>query len=115
MDLLTVQEAASLLRLSRGAVYVLCSSGRLPHYRVGVGRGAIRISDGDLATFIEQCRQEPPDRAAAAAPSSPGPAPRQRWPHAGGFKHLRLRPVARRSLPPPEEGQSSDRGGRNAR
>jgi excisionase family DNA binding protein len=59
MDLLTVKEAAERLRLSQGAVYMLCENRKLPHLRLGVGRGVIRIRAADLAAFIETAKVEP--------------------------------------------------------
>ena len=54
--LLTVKEAAALVKLSIGAVYALCNSGTLPHHRLGQGRGAIRIDRVDLLRYVEECR-----------------------------------------------------------
>ncbi|WP_158264997.1 helix-turn-helix domain-containing protein [Blastopirellula marina] len=50
-DLLTVQEAATRLRLSARFVYRLCSNGELPHFRFG---SSIRIDPIEL----EQYKQE---------------------------------------------------------
>lgn len=52
MDLLTVADVAARLRCSRGLVYRLVAAGELPHYRVGGGRGGIRVSGGQLARFL---------------------------------------------------------------
>lgn len=54
--LLTVKEAAVLLRISPSLVYGLVDSGKLPASRLGKGRGAIRIKKSDLLTYIEECR-----------------------------------------------------------
>ena len=43
MKLLTVREAAERLGCSEALVYLLCSERRLPHVRLGTGRGTIRI------------------------------------------------------------------------
>ena len=40
---LLVSEAAKQLRCSEMTIYRLCRDGKLPHYRLGVGRGVIRI------------------------------------------------------------------------
>jgi len=59
--LLTVRDAARKLNCSRGCVYRLAASGRLPQIRVGIGRGTIRIRDRDLAMFVEdQCQPDKP-------------------------------------------------------
>ena len=53
-----VREAAQRLEVSTSIVYGLCAQGRLPHVRVGLGRGTIRISEDDLKSFLESCRPE---------------------------------------------------------
>jgi excisionase family DNA binding protein len=68
---MNVGEAAKRLEVSTSMVYALCSSGRLPHVRVGLGRGTIRISEDDLKAFLESCR-------------SAGPAPR------AALKHIKV-------------------------
>ncbi len=40
---LTVKEYATLFGVSAATVYAMCASGKLPHVRLGVGRGTIRI------------------------------------------------------------------------
>ena len=52
--LLTVKEAARLLKVSTATVYSLCESGRLPHVRISTH--AIRIFESDLGTYLEKCR-----------------------------------------------------------
>ncbi len=54
-----VREAAKRLEVSASIVYGLCAQGRLPHVRVGLGRGTIRISEDDVRSFLESCRPEP--------------------------------------------------------
>lgn len=51
--MLTVKQVAGRLGVSASQVYVLCASGKLPHHRFGVGRGAIRVTEEQLAAFIE--------------------------------------------------------------
>src|SRR5215510_3403815 len=63
--MLSVQEVAEQLRCSQALVYGLCAKGRLPHYRIGMGRGAIRILDEDLAAFLECCRSEQQTKSAS--------------------------------------------------
>jgi excisionase family DNA binding protein len=65
MKYLTVKEAAERLGCSAATIYELCAARRLPHTRVGLRRGVIRISEADLAAYlanrhIEQ--QQPPLR-----------------------------------------------------
>ncbi len=73
--LLTVAETADRLRCSRALVYQLCERGRLPHHRLGVGRGTIRVSESDIESYLEQSRVEAPP----LQPRAP-------------LKHLRLTP-----------------------
>jgi hypothetical protein len=37
-------------------VYLLCSERRLPHVRLGTGRGTIRIAEDDINEFVKNCR-----------------------------------------------------------
>jgi excisionase family DNA binding protein len=71
---MTVKEAAIRLEVSPGTVYALVSSGKLRCYRIGNGRGAIRIGEEHLSEFL---------KAAEPIPAPP-PAPKVR------LKHLRL-------------------------
>lgn len=59
---ISVKEAAVRLGVSPSLVYALCASGRLNHYRVGVGRGTIRIEEADLAA-VKQTVSGRPDAA----------------------------------------------------
>lgn len=71
---MTVKEAAVRLEVSSATIYAMIGSGKLRCYRIGNGRGVIRIGDEHLAEFL---------KAAEPAPAPP-PAPRVR------LKHLRL-------------------------
>jgi excisionase family DNA binding protein len=50
--LLTVKQAAKRLQVSRQMVYQLCAAKVLPHSRVGLGRGSIRVSEADLDAYL---------------------------------------------------------------
>jgi excisionase family DNA binding protein len=50
---MTVKQAADKLEVSQATVYALVASGRLRCYRVGMGRGCIRISDEHLAEYLK--------------------------------------------------------------
>ena len=80
MEMLTVQQVAELLKVSPSLVYQLVNSGRLPCYRIGGGRGAIRIRTNDMHDFLSQCRVDSHDVL------SPIPAPRK--PENRLFKNL---------------------------
>lgn len=58
--MLTVKEIAIRLKVSPGCVYALCACGRIPHLRLGIGRGAIRVVEADLQEFVELSRQRRP-------------------------------------------------------
>lgn len=68
LSLLTVKEAATLLRISSSLVYGLIESGRLPASRLGKGRGAIRIKKSDVAAYVEENRIQKPSEAASVRP-----------------------------------------------
>ncbi|HWB13417.1 MAG TPA: helix-turn-helix domain-containing protein [Gemmataceae bacterium] len=57
--LLTAKQAAARLNVSTTTIYALCNSGRLPHYRFGVGRGTLRFRQDDLEVFVEMSYVEP--------------------------------------------------------
>jgi excisionase family DNA binding protein len=57
---LTVKQVADRLCLSPSQIYVLCNSGKLPHHRFGVGRGAIRVTEEQLAEYVETSKFTPP-------------------------------------------------------
>ncbi len=78
MPLLTVGEVAERLNASRSFVYQLVESGRLVAHRIGTGRGAIRVSEEDLASFLEASRQ-----AVAGKNEAPEPPKRR-------LRHLRF-------------------------
>jgi excisionase family DNA binding protein len=59
---MTVREAANRLEVSVSMVYALCGSGRLPHTRIGLGRGTIRVSDEDIRAFLADCRKGKPSQ-----------------------------------------------------
>ncbi|MCC7423964.1 MAG: helix-turn-helix domain-containing protein [Planctomycetaceae bacterium] len=57
---LTVREVAKRLQVSASCVYQLIDMGKLPHFRIGVGRGVIRILEEDLNAYLSASRQAPP-------------------------------------------------------
>lgn len=58
---LSVSEAAHQLRCSTHTIYRLCENGKLPHYRIGDGRGVIRIRITDLGECQKIVRSLPAD------------------------------------------------------
>jgi excisionase family DNA binding protein len=66
--LLTVKEVASILRLSLTETYKLIQSRAISHFRVGPGRGAIRIDRGEIDLFLEKRRVGVPETKPVAVP-----------------------------------------------
>ena len=62
--MLTVADVAKKLCCSRSLIYALVGSGRLPHHRLGLGRGTIRVTEAQLEAFLE-------GTAVTPAPSQP--------------------------------------------
>jgi excisionase family DNA binding protein len=56
---LTAKQVAERLSLSRAQVHALIASGKLPCHRFGNGRGAIRVSEEQLAAFLEATKFKP--------------------------------------------------------
>lgn len=80
--MLTVKGIAQELGVSESLVYDWVATGELPHFRLGKKskRGAIRIADKDLESFLAKFR-----RGGASDPR-PSPLPKRRE-----FKHLDVR------------------------
>jgi excisionase family DNA binding protein len=70
---MTVRQAAAQLEVSPSLVYALVARGRIRHYRIGNGRGAIRIPDDAIGEFLKGAEVSPPP------PRRPS-----------GFRHVRL-------------------------
>lgn len=55
---LNVRDYAAAYGVSPATVYAMCSAGKLPHVRLGIGRGTIRISeDAVMQTYEQEKRQ----------------------------------------------------------
>ena len=54
--MLTVSQVAERLNVSQSIVYSLVDKGLIVCHRIGLGRGAIRISEEDLARYLKSCR-----------------------------------------------------------
>lgn len=99
--LLTPQEVAALLAVSRRTVQRLAESGELPHIRVG---SQLRFSAASLADW--QARRETGDRAASSAPAAERPVsarlPVQILPadYVPVFGHLAAAPAASKKRAP---------------
>lgn len=79
--LMTVAEVAARLQVSPSSVYLLIERGLLPHHRIGVRRGAIRITEADLTAYLIACREGVPHPQSLTPIDSPPPS---------GLKHLKL-------------------------
>jgi excisionase family DNA binding protein len=55
----TVKQVSERLGVSATLIYSLVSSGKLRCYRVGNGRGVIRISDEHVSAYLRETELEP--------------------------------------------------------
>jgi excisionase family DNA binding protein len=74
---MSVKAAAALLEVSVTTVYGLVAAGKLRCYRVGVGRGRIRIAETHINEYLGKAESAP----VPPAPASPPPS----------LRHIRLR------------------------
>lgn len=58
MKYLTVRQVAERLGVSRSVIYACIAAGRLPHIRVGLGRGTIRVKEGDVDEFEKAMKRD---------------------------------------------------------
>ena len=57
-----VPDVAKRLNCSISTVYGLVDAGKIAAYRIGIGRGALRIAEQDLEAFLESCRTQKAER-----------------------------------------------------
>lgn len=83
--MLTVKAAASIAGVCPGLVYIWVGSGKLAHYRLGRpgSRGAIRIAEEDLKTFLATLKREEAPKEAPPTPKVAREKPT--------FRHLNIR------------------------
>jgi len=74
--LLDIKQAAEVLSISTSLVYQLVESGQLRAFRVGTGRGILRIRIEDIQAYLDDCQIETAEE--------PMRAPRPK------LKHLRI-------------------------
>lgn len=89
--LLTADQVAELLAVHPRTVYELCAAGRLAHYRVGVGGGAIRITRDAVEAYL----------AASLVPASEGAPARPKGRRLPAPARQPLRVAPRHLRPPP--------------
>ena len=58
--MLTIRESAKYLRVSESTIRNAINGGRLRAYRIGAGRGTLRIREADLFEFLTSCEIEKP-------------------------------------------------------
>ena len=68
MNLLTVKEAAGMLKLSQSLIYGMVEAGELPHVKI---RSAIRFVEADLDAYISENRVTGDGRKPRRAPRRP--------------------------------------------
>jgi excisionase family DNA binding protein len=71
-----VRDVAERLEVSQATVYALIAHGKLKCSRIGLGRGVIRVSDDQLAAYLQAAEPVP-----VRAPAPPRPVK---------LRHLRL-------------------------
>ena len=81
MELLRVKQVAEIMNVTVGAVYALVNAKAIPHRRVGLSSGAIRIDRCDLDAYLAS-RMVPANADPKADPALP------RGRQYTGFKHL---------------------------
>jgi excisionase family DNA binding protein len=59
-NLLTVPEVARRLRVSNATIYAMTDSGKLKCYRIGNGKGTIRVSEDHLESMLNQRQDTTP-------------------------------------------------------
>lgn len=65
---LKIHEVAERLRISQACAYALVEAKELAHYRIGVGRGTIRVSEQQLSEYLERKKVEQGKATAQAPP-----------------------------------------------
>jgi excisionase family DNA binding protein len=75
-DYMSVKTAALYLGLNEKTLYQMLKAGKITHYRIGPGKGAIRFKPGDLDNFVESRRvpAKPSGEAAVQVVAAPRPA-----------------------------------------
>ena len=69
--LLTVKDVASRLNVSQSCIYQLVETGKIPHHRIGVGRGAIRFTEDDITEYLQNARELATHRGAQSPAGRP--------------------------------------------
>ncbi len=69
---MTVAEAAAALECSPKTIYAMCRKGRLRSYRVGAGKGHLRITECAIRDYLAS----PPTEAAEERKPARRPAPK---------------------------------------
>lgn len=72
-DLITADEVESMLKVGKGWAYR--NREKLPHIRIGSGKGSIRFSRSGIEAWLDQNMVHPEP---AAAPARSAPRPRAR-------------------------------------
>lgn len=75
--MLTVKQVAQRLNVSQSCIYQLVETGRIPHHRIGTGRGAIRFTEVNVEEYLAATEEH------GSAHFSPLSSQRQ-------LKHLKL-------------------------
>jgi excisionase family DNA binding protein len=104
VTLLKVTQAAVRLGVSVSTLYQLAAARKIPHFRVGTGRGGIRFSEEQITCYLNRCRVD----IAPAINSQPTIRPRQLK-----LKHVSLARAGSRAPDIDEHSASPAWRGRN--
>lgn len=69
--LLTLAQVKEILNVGMPALYAMLSSGELRGMQLSGGRRMWRVSEDDLAAYVERCYQETQERIAAGSVEVP--------------------------------------------
>ena len=89
MDRLTTEAAAAYLGLSVGAVYDLVYAGKVEFYRLGAGKGSLRIDRAELDRYLAASRIEVIPPTDDSTPTGQGHTIGQSFPNLRRFGYRR--------------------------
>lgn len=89
-----IADVAARLDVSEGVVRRLISRGQLEHFRIGSGRGVIRVDEDQVARYLDSCKRGGNGGVPSLAPTTIDPTDEITR------KHFRLGPKASRRSGP---------------
>ncbi len=77
--LLKPRQLAERLNVSLSTVYGLIETGKIACHRIGVGRGAVRVSESQLAEYLESTKNECREQGIRIPEARPRRPPRKNF------------------------------------